>query len=124
MTPVEVRLPWPDPLLSQNGAHGHWAPLAKARRDARSSTGWAARAAGMKNLDAQSVDLSVTFHPPDLRRRDLQNQIAAIKPHLDGIADALNVDDSRFRIAWPVEFAEPVKGGAVLIVVTDFRRAK
>jgi len=43
------------------------------------------------------VDL--TFVPKTNARRDLDNLIASMKASHDGIADALEVDDSRFELA-------------------------
>ena len=42
------------------------------------------------------VHVQLDFYPPSKRRYDLDNAIAAMKSSLDGIADALSVDDSRF----------------------------
>jgi hypothetical protein len=67
---------------------------------------------------AHTPRLTVTIHPPDKRRRDFSNTIAALKAHIDGISDALAVDDSKFRISWPDSFAEPVKGGKIIITIT------
>ena len=44
------------------------------------------------------LDLDITFHPPDNRRRDLDNMLASIKSGLDGISDALGVDDSTWTL--------------------------
>lgn len=69
--------------------------------------------------DAQSVAMSVSFHPP--RRPGIMNidgMIASMKSAIDGMADALGIDDSRFSIAWPETFSEPIKGGRVLVNVS------
>jgi crossover junction endodeoxyribonuclease RusA len=49
------------------------------------------------------VPLAITFHAPDKRRRDMDNAIAAMKPQLDGLADAMRVDDNRFRLSFAWE---------------------
>ena len=54
-------------------------------------------AAGYRKLNFERVHVRVTFHPPDMRARDLDNMFASIKGGLDGLADALGIDDSWFR---------------------------
>jgi crossover junction endodeoxyribonuclease RusA len=45
----------------------------------------------------------------------LDNLLASMKAGLDGLADALGVDDSRWRLL--IEMGEPVKGGCVCVKV-------
>lgn len=45
------------------------------------------------------IHVTLTFYPPDKRRRDLDGCISACKAYLDGLADALGVDDSRFTLS-------------------------
>jgi crossover junction endodeoxyribonuclease RusA len=109
-----VHLPWPTGPLSQN-SRAHWSVRQRHVRNAR-------RAAWALTVEARATagetpELRFTFHPPNRVRRDVSNVIGALKASVDGIADALGVDDSRFRISWPVEFAAPVKGGAVVVEV-------
>jgi crossover junction endodeoxyribonuclease RusA len=51
------------------------------------------------------------FHPPDRRRWDLDNMLASVKSGLDGLADAIGVDDSFWTLS--IAKGEPVPGGAV-----------
>lgn len=91
-----IRLPWPPKALSPN-----------SRKDRRHSTkerqryksaGWAAALeAGFRNLKFETVHLRITFNAPDARRRDLDNMLAHIKYALDGISQAIGIDDSRFE---------------------------
>jgi crossover junction endodeoxyribonuclease RusA len=61
------------------------------------------------------IPLRVTFCPPDKRHRDRDNCIAMCKAYMDGIADALVVNDRRFEptYAW----GDVVKHGAVLVAI-------
>ncbi len=61
--------------------------------------------------------LIVQFMPPDMRHRDLHNMMQALKPAIDGIADAMGCDDRGFRIRWPEEFGPPIRHGRVLIEI-------
>jgi crossover junction endodeoxyribonuclease RusA len=47
--------------------------------------------------------VNLTFVPPDKRRRDADNMLAAMKSGLDGLADALGVDDSQWKISFEVD---------------------
>lgn len=62
-----------------------------------------------------TIHVWLTFVPPDRRKRDDDNMIAAFKPGRDGMADALGVDDSRFRLH--IEVADRV-GGMVEVRLT------
>lgn len=44
-----------------------------------------------------TVPVTLTFLPPDKRRRDLDNLLAASKSALDGVAAALCMDDREFE---------------------------
>ena len=115
-----VVLPWPDKRLSPN-ARLHWSdklwPKQSARNDAKIAT---MAAEGFKETRKAFVSdtlcqiaFKVTFYPPDKRHRDDDNMIGSIKSARDGVAQALNVNDRRFRSSYTV--AEPCKPGRVEI---------
>jgi crossover junction endodeoxyribonuclease RusA len=112
---ISVTLPWPSRRLSQNGSHGHWSTKAKAVKAARSEAFYATRAVITIKPNWTAAQVALTFCPPDRRRRDLQNCIGSAKALVDGIADALGIDDSRFDCSY--RLSEPVKGGAVLVTI-------
>lgn len=109
-----VTLPWPDKRLSPN-ARLHWATKARATKASRNEALWAFWAAGARKLKIGAPKITMTFCPPDRRRRDRDNLIASMKAATDGIADALGIDDSKFETTY--RMGEPVKGGAVLVTV-------
>ena len=111
----EVILPWPVKELSPN-ARVHWAVKAAATKSARTNAGWATKAAGIPKLPSVPLKLTVTYNPPSRRKLDGDNLISRLKPVFDGIADAIGVDDSKFKIEPPIR-AEPVKHGAVKITL-------
>ena len=45
----------------------------------------------------------MVFYPPCRRTRDKDNLLASMKSGLDGLADALAVNDSRFKVEWTIE---------------------
>lgn len=110
MTP-SVILPWPPKELSPN-SRGHWARKSKAAKRYRMQCHLLTRQAGVVAPEGR-VLLSLTFCPPDNRRRDDDNCVASMKSGRDGIADALGVDDSRFVTT--IQMGEPIKGGAVKV---------
>ena len=115
---ITVRLPWPPKELSPN-ARVHWAQKAgkakRYRQDACVLTLCQINRAGINWIESYALHL--TFCPPDRRRRDLDNMLASIKPGIDGIADAIQVDDQHFSLT--LKRGEPTKGGEVIAVITQ-----
>jgi hypothetical protein len=110
-----LTLAWPDRPLWQNW-RGHWGTRQRATRYARNDAWLAAIAA--KAPKCAGARLKFEFVPPDSRKRDLANVIAATKPIIDGIADAIaEGEDSGFRCVWPEEFAAPEKPGAIIVTI-------
>jgi crossover junction endodeoxyribonuclease RusA len=90
-------LPWPATTLSPN-RRTHWATLAKAKKAYRHACAVTAKSQGAKKLDAEALHLTLTFYAPTKRDFDLDNALARIKSGLDGLADVLGVDDSRWSL--------------------------
>ena len=114
--PVEGRtavMPWPLVGLSPNN-HIHWAKRSRLARLYRNFCCLVAKQARLRVDWEGPIHFYVEFVPPDRRRRDDDNLIASFKAGRDGIADALGVDDSRFRLH-PWVSKEPIKHGAVRI---------
>lgn len=106
MTELRVILPWPPSALSPNSRPPHWSVLAKAKRAYRSACHYQALAAGWRTGVFAADDrlhVRLMFVPPDRRRRDMDNLIAAMKAGLDGLADALGVDDSRWTLTCAID---------------------
>jgi len=110
-----VELDWPAKELSPN-ARVHFHAKAAAAKLARGDAYWLTRHRDLRPAnDDGEILLQITFHPPDKRKRDLDNMLAASKPLIDGIADAMCVNDQRF--AFTIRRAEPVKNGKVVVSV-------
>jgi crossover junction endodeoxyribonuclease RusA len=77
---------------------------------------WIAKGMHMLRPTGPAI-LSLTFCPPDKRRRDDDNCISSFKAGRDGIAEALGIDDSQLSLL--VKMGQPVKGGAVLVEIMD-----
>ena len=110
-----ITLEWPDKRLSPN-ARVHHMQLARVKKAARQEAHWLSLAE-LPDLDLGGgpIDVHIAFYPPDKRRRDRDNMQYSMKAALDGIADALGVDDYRFRPTY--EFCEPEKPGRVEVTI-------
>ena len=110
---MTIILPWPDKVLSPN-YRAHWAVKSRAVKAARSLSFWTAHV-GMTDLPDGPVLVRVVFHPPDKRRRDLDNCLSMCKAYLDGCADAYGVNDNRFTLT--LERGPVIKGGCVSVTI-------
>lgn len=114
---LAVDLPWPPSALKPNGPHGHWAAKSSAAKAYRTSCAWACRAAGLSPAGLDRAHLTIRFHAPDKRRRDLDNMLATIKHGLDAVSEAIGVDDSRFGLT--IVRGDAVKGGKVSVTISE-----
>lgn len=124
---MRIVLPWPHKSLTPNAkrrAAGWWVyqPHAKADRQRGNDETLAQLSHGLRDVrhalkGTGKIALSITFYPPDRRKRDDDGAISAFKHMRDGICDALNVDDSRFRPSY--SFEEPEKPGRVEVILTE-----
>ena len=111
-----LTLPWPSRLLSPN-ARSHWAAKSKAAKAYRMTCFTLALEAGLRGVPWEGpIHLHLTFYKPSRRRMDMDNALASAKNGLDGLADALGVNDSRFRLH--LEFAEEI-GGMIKIAISQ-----
>lgn len=93
-----VTFPWMPKALNPN-QRLHWSVVSKAKKSYRKACYTLALEAGLRGVDWEGdIHLWIDFYPPDRRQRDDDNMIAAFKSGRDGLADALGVNDKRFRI--------------------------
>lgn len=111
-----ITLPWPPRELSPN-ARGHWATKSRAAKKYRTMCHLMALQSKIVAATEGEVLLDLTFCPPDRRRHDDDNCLAAFKAGRDGLADALGIDDNRFVTTF--RKGEPVPGGVVLVRVAS-----
>lgn len=106
-----IEFAWPSPDLNQNNT-AKW-PKINAAREARAmAKGLAAHVS-----PDPRARLVFSFFPPDRRRRDIQNMPGIMKPYIDGIADAMGVDDNGFRPQFPDRFGDAEGPGFVLVEI-------
>ena len=111
-----VTLPWPDKRMSPN-ARLHFHAVAKVKAAARADAAKETKAQmpiTARQIVAEGegrIYLTVRFYPPDKRHRDDDNAVSSFKAARDGIADALGVNDRRFRPVY--HFDDPCPPGRV-----------
>jgi len=116
---ITITLPWPPAALSPN-MRQHWAKHAKAKKAYRTACGAILDAYPYQGASLPPdalVGVFMRFHPPSRRRYDWDNLMARMKSGLDGVAQALGVDDAIFRPS--MEIGEPMPpDGQVFVVIT------
>ena len=108
-----MRVNWPHPILFPNAHRGrsHWAYQSK-KKEARKEGFYAAKQSGI-SAPIGKLSLNVHFYEPNRRRRDLDGMLGAVKSHIDGICDALEIDDSNFIAVVLERSQDPEKKGYV-----------
>ena len=113
-----IELPWPPRELNPN-ARKHWAVKAKAACAYKETCYYEARLTPDKTDFPKNgpITFALTFYPPDKRKRDDDNLVRMFKSGRDGIAEALNIDDSRFKMLVNVSDMI-VPGGKVIVSIS------
>lgn len=105
-----ITLPFPPATLNPNHKP-HWAVKARAFKAYKTQCYMLLSQFRDDLKGRASFDLR--FLPPDGRRRDLDNALAASKALIDALSEVTGVDDSKFNFT--ISKGEPVKGGAVVV---------
>lgn len=114
-----------DPALSPN-ARVHWRKLADAKQTAKNLAAFYLFAA-KKRSDTSGVD-HATYHiergiPKGGRELDADNLTACCKAYLDGVAQALGVDDRHWQIGTVSQVRDP-DGIGYLEITLEWEHAK
>lgn len=99
-----LELPYPPSELSPN-SRIFWSAKARAVKTYRTLCAYHAKNSGLANridLTQEKIELCIEFFKPDRRKRDDDNIIASFKAGRDGVADALGIDDNRFKVSYSV----------------------
>lgn len=119
-----VEVPWPNRALSPNN-NVHRMVQARARKHARDAAYLlTTQAIRMRSVDSpmpnlfRGVDVIMVFRPKANRGRDEDNAIASMKGYLDGVALALNIDDSTFHLL-PITFIKDAQNPRVSIYLQE-----
>ena len=117
---MTIILPWPDKALSPN-SRVHWSQKAKAVKAAR-YRGWAESVAAGYGISTFAdydgkLHLWIDYYAKTRNYPDADNCLSSSKAYIDGIADALLVNDRRF-VHHPFVKDETFKGGKIEIRIT------
>ena len=105
-----MELPWPPKELSPN-ARKHWRACASIRKKYKEEC-WILAKSQRPNLVTDHLE--VTFHPPDGRKRDLDNMLASCKSLLDAVSLAVGRDDSHWALT--IRKGEPLRPLGCVVV--------
>lgn len=115
-----IELPYPAKELSPN-SRCHWSQKAKAARKARISAFYIALESGFDEKTFAGhggrIHFWIDIYAKTKNYPDADNMLSSLKSALDGIADALELNDRRF-IPHPFVKDETHKGGKVVIRIT------
>lgn len=107
-----ITLPWPPSALSPN-SRMYWRkknPIKVAYREEC----YRIVKAGQKNMPTGFIPVEITFCPPNARPRDLDNCLAAAKSGIDGLCQALGINDKNLRPI-TIDFGPIKRNGEVQI---------
>lgn len=96
---TEIKLPWPPTQLSPN-SRLHWTNVARAKKIYRHAC-WVSTLEQIKgsfpHKEGSNIRLELEFFKPTRRDMDRDNLLARMKSGIDGMSDALKVNDRVFQ---------------------------
>lgn len=111
-----IELSWPPIGLFPNQNKGmHWTQKTKLIQKYRHDCFYQLKQQKILPIShGNFIPLKITFYPPNNRRFDLDNCLAASKVAIDQLAQILGVDDRQFR---PIvlDFGHTVKNGKIIV---------
>jgi len=96
---TQLRLPFPPSELMLNNKNGkHWGATHAVKKKYREDCFYLTKHMGKDFIDdGEAIRVTLIYLMPDKRQRDVDNLLAASKAGLDGVAEALGVNDSQFQ---------------------------
>jgi hypothetical protein len=119
MPELRIETGWPTHDLWPN-ARPHFMRLHSVRAAAKKEAYWSTcvvRPRGWQPPEGR-VKLTIYAHPSVNRTRDDDNLVAACKGHIDGIAEALHVNDSTFDLQ-PIQWGDLHQRGKLVFAIGD-----
>ncbi|WP_297479348.1 hypothetical protein [Ferrovum sp.] len=95
---LTITLPLPNADLNPNRAHGrHWGATRKLKDEAKRTAYYLTKALKIGPVKGALFPLALTFAMEGYRKRDADNLLASAKSALDGVAEALEINDHSFE---------------------------
>lgn len=114
-----IELPWPPFCLTPNAKRrSNWRVYVKPAAKYRADCMWMTRVVIGRHRFAVPPAVSIAFYPPDLRARDDDGMIGAVKHARDGIADAIGHDDATWRPSYSFHEVHKPRG-KIVVTLTD-----
>lgn len=112
-----VELPYPPNVLSPNN-RSHWAKRLKVKQKYKSDCHLLTKAAGAYQFDGiGKIPTEIVFYRSSLRHADVDNALASCKSGLDGMCEALGINDKRLSPITTWISDETYKGGKVVVTL-------
>lgn len=112
-------MPWPAKQVWPNFRQSHhWRSYhkqVKAQREMAWALALEAKMRPVWDAAGGCIPVQVVITPPDRRRRDRDGMQGACKSILDGLADALGVDDQYFAPSYVID--QPASGGRIVVSI-------
>jgi len=99
MTTATIHFPWPSNKLSPN-ARLHFMAVARVKKRAKADAHYLAKnqLRLMLPIRAEVINVTCEFFPPRNANYDDDGLLSRMKASLDGISEAIGIDDSKFRM--------------------------
>ena len=112
----EITLPWPPKELGSN-FRGCWQKKSRYTKIARKLAFYEAKLAGLEApVTGGKLHLWIDFYRKIKNHPDCDGMLSRCKAYIDGISDAVCVDDSRFTCH---PFIKDELGGKVVFKITE-----
>jgi hypothetical protein len=113
---MKITLPWLDMNLSDNGYSNKYQRY-RIKKSKRKEAFWLTKQAKIDCSNIKKLRVDITFHPTPKVTPDKDNMVSAFKAYQDGIADAIKIDDGKWKVEHHI--GTPIVGGAVTVEFSE-----
>lgn len=114
---MQITLDWPPRELSPN-VRAHWTKKLKFKQSYRDGCFFDTKAQAIGRFETDGkIPVSIMFHPPR-NTGDIDNMLATAKSGLDGMCDALGINDKRLR-PMTLDVGEKYPSGKIIVDFGD-----
>ena len=117
---ITIRVPWTPPAGLGVNAHKHWRVKHGPEQEGKQAAFLAARST-LARTPWQCPDMpvlvAVIHWEKRSRKKDADNALGAVKWLVDGICEAIGIDDRRFVTSMAFQKIDPAKQGYVDIII-------